>query len=107
MRAELTQAEMAALMGMSLSGYRKWEQGRRRVTSVVASTTSGSSPRAMHVQRALLERVTGTGDRRGFHASLWRSRRRRSDPSTAPRPALPLVRHCRILDHADHHHFSL
>ena len=28
--ARLTQAEMAPLMGMSLSGYRKWEQGQRR-----------------------------------------------------------------------------
>ena len=27
--ARLTQAEMAPLMGMSLSGYRKWEQGQR------------------------------------------------------------------------------
>ena len=30
--AGLTQAEMAPLMGMSLSGYRKWEQGRRTVS---------------------------------------------------------------------------
>lgn len=30
-RAKLTQAEMAPLMGMSLSGYRKWEQGQRAV----------------------------------------------------------------------------
>ena len=27
---KLTQAQMAPLMGMSLSGYRKWEQGRRQ-----------------------------------------------------------------------------
>lgn len=30
--ANLTQAEMAPLMGMSLSGYRKWEQGQRAVS---------------------------------------------------------------------------
>ena len=30
--ANLTQAQMAALMGMSLSGYRKWEQGAREVS---------------------------------------------------------------------------
>jgi len=36
MQAELTQAQMAALMGMSLSGYRKWEQGRRRVSGPAA-----------------------------------------------------------------------
>ena len=31
-RARLKQAEMAPLMGMSLSGYRKWEQGKRQVS---------------------------------------------------------------------------
>ena len=31
-KAKLTQAQMAPLMGMSLSGYRKWEQGARRVS---------------------------------------------------------------------------
>lgn len=30
--AKLTQAQMAPLMGMSVSGYRKWEQGQRRVS---------------------------------------------------------------------------
>ena len=34
--AKLTQIQMAALMGMSLSGYRKWEQGRRRVSGPAA-----------------------------------------------------------------------
>jgi len=29
--ANLTQAQMAPLMGMSLSGYREWDQGTRRV----------------------------------------------------------------------------
>ena len=31
-RIRLTQSEMAPLMGMSLSGYRKWEQGERNVS---------------------------------------------------------------------------
>lgn len=31
-KARLTQAAMAELMGMSLSGYRKWEQNRREVS---------------------------------------------------------------------------
>src|SRR6188474_213156 len=35
--AKLTQAEMAPLMGMSLSGYRKWEQGQRRVSGPAAT----------------------------------------------------------------------
>ena len=35
--ANLTQAQMAPLMGMSLSGYRKWEQGTRRVSGPAAT----------------------------------------------------------------------
>lgn len=31
-RAKLTQEQMAPLMGMSVSGYRKWEQGAREVS---------------------------------------------------------------------------
>jgi putative transcriptional regulator len=42
-QARLTQARMAPLMGMSLSGYRKWEQGQRRA--------SGDSP-AIDPERA-------------------------------------------------------
>ena len=36
-QAKLTQAQMAPLMGMSLSGYRKWEQGARRVSGPAAT----------------------------------------------------------------------
>jgi putative transcriptional regulator len=36
-QAKLTQAQMAPLMGMSLSGYRKWEQGQRRVSGPAAA----------------------------------------------------------------------
>ena len=36
-QARLTQAQMAPLMGMSLSGYRKWEQGTRRVSGPAAT----------------------------------------------------------------------
>ena len=35
-RAVLTQAQMAPLMGISLSGYRKWEQGARAVSGPAA-----------------------------------------------------------------------
>ena len=35
-QVKLTQAQMASLMGMSLSGYRKWEQGTRRVSGPTA-----------------------------------------------------------------------
>ncbi len=31
-KVRLTQKEMAPLMGMSLSGYRKWEQGERSIS---------------------------------------------------------------------------
>jgi len=37
MKANLTQAQMAPLMGMSLSGYRKWEQGQRRISGPAAT----------------------------------------------------------------------
>lgn len=33
----LTQAQMAPLVGMSPSGYRKWEQGTRRVSGPAAA----------------------------------------------------------------------
>ena len=36
-QANLTQAQMASLMGMSLSGYRKSEQGTRRVNGPAIS----------------------------------------------------------------------
>lgn len=36
-KAKLTQTQMAPLMGMSLSGYRKWEQGQRRVSGPAAA----------------------------------------------------------------------
>ena len=36
-QAKLSQAQMAPLMGMSLSGYRKWEQGQRRVSGPAAA----------------------------------------------------------------------
>jgi putative transcriptional regulator len=35
--ANLTQAQMAPLMGMSLSGYRKWEQGKRSISGPAAA----------------------------------------------------------------------
>ena len=52
-RARLTQAQMAPLMGMSLSGYRKWEQGTRRVSGPAATLrVIQKEPEA--VKRALL-----------------------------------------------------
>jgi putative transcriptional regulator len=35
--AKLTQAQMAPLMGMSVSGYRKWEQGKRNISGPAAA----------------------------------------------------------------------
>ncbi len=35
--AKLTQAQMAPLMGMSVSGYCKWEQGKRSISGPAAS----------------------------------------------------------------------
>lgn len=37
LKIKLTQRQMAPLMGMSVSGYRKWEQNQRRVSGPAAS----------------------------------------------------------------------
>ena len=53
-QARLTQAQMAALMGMSLSGYRKWEQGQRRVSGPAATLLRVIQKEPDVVKRALL-----------------------------------------------------
>lgn len=52
-RAKLTQAQMAPMMGMSLSGYRKWEQGARRVSGPAAALLRVIEKEPAAVQRAL------------------------------------------------------
>lgn len=52
-RAKLTQAQMAPLMGMSLSGYRKWEQGQRQVSGPAATLLRVIEKEPAAVQRAL------------------------------------------------------
>ena len=49
----LTQAQTAPLMGMSLSGYRKWEQGRRRVSGPAATLLQVIAKEPEAVKRAL------------------------------------------------------
>lgn len=53
-QARLTQAQMAPLMGMSLSGYRKWEQGQRRVSGPAATLLRLIQKEPDAVKRALL-----------------------------------------------------
>ena len=53
-QAKLTQAQMAPLMGMSLSGYRKWEQGTRRVSGPAATLLRVIEREPEAVKRALL-----------------------------------------------------
>lgn len=53
-QAKLTQAQMAPLMGMSLSGYRKWEQGQRRVSGPAATLLRLIQKEPDLVKRALL-----------------------------------------------------
>lgn len=53
-QAKLTQAQMAPLMGMSLSGYRKWEQGQRRVSGPAATLLRLIQKEPEAVRRALL-----------------------------------------------------
>lgn len=53
-RAHLTQAQMAPLMGLSLSGYRKWEQGQRRISGPAATLLRLIQREPDAVKRALL-----------------------------------------------------
>lgn len=55
MRAKLTQKQMAPIMGMSLSGYRKWEQGARRVSGPAAAFLQVLDREPDAVRRALLD----------------------------------------------------
>jgi len=52
-QAMLTQAQMALLMGMSVSGYRKWEQGARRVNGPAATLLRVIQKEPEAVKRAL------------------------------------------------------
>lgn len=52
--AKLTQAQMAPLLGMSLSGYRKWEQGQRRMSGPAAALLTLLAKEPDVVKRALL-----------------------------------------------------
>ena len=52
-QAKLTQAQMAPLVGMSLSGYRKWEQGTRRVSGPAAILLRVIQKEPEAVRRAL------------------------------------------------------
>jgi len=53
-QAKLTQAQMAPLMGMSVSGYRKWEQGQRRVSGPAETLLRLIQKEPDMVKRALL-----------------------------------------------------
>ena len=52
-QVKLTQAQMAPLMGMSLSGYRKWEQGTRSVRGPAATLLRVIQREPEAVRRAL------------------------------------------------------
>ena len=52
-RANLTQPQMALLMGMSLSGYRKWEQGKRSISGQAAALLRIVEKEPEAVRRAL------------------------------------------------------
>ena len=52
-QAELTQVQMAPMMGMSVSGYRKWEQGTRRVSGPAATLLRVIASEPEAVKRAL------------------------------------------------------
>jgi len=54
MRAKLTQKQMAPVMGMGLSGDRKWEQGQRRLSGPAAALLQMLEKEPEAVRRALL-----------------------------------------------------
>ena len=53
-RAKLTQKQMALIMGMSVSGYRKWEQGQRRLSGPAEALLRVLDKEPDAVRRALL-----------------------------------------------------
>ena len=53
-QVKLTQAQMAPLLGMSLSGYRKWEQGTRQISGPAATLLRVIEKEPEAVRRALL-----------------------------------------------------
>ena len=61
-QANLTQAQMAPLMGMNLSSYRKWEQGTRRVSGPAATLLRVLEREPEAVKRALLTSCEGPPD---------------------------------------------
>lgn len=56
-RVKLTQVQMAWLMGMSVSGYRKWEQHNRRISGPAAALLQIIDREPEAAQRARLQRV--------------------------------------------------
>ncbi len=54
-RAKLTQPQMALLMGMSLSGYRKWEQGARNISGPAATLLRIMEKEPEALRRAILQ----------------------------------------------------
>ncbi len=53
LRAKLTQEQMAPILGMSVSGYRKWEQGQRSVNPTAANFLRVIEKEPDAVRRAL------------------------------------------------------
>ena len=52
-QVKLTQAQMASLMGMSLSGYCKWEQGLRQISGPAETLLRVIEKEPEAVRRAL------------------------------------------------------
>lgn len=71
-RARLTQGQMAPLMGMSLSGYRKWEQGQRRVSGPAAALLRVIEREPEAVRRALQPSGASTVSSGGAEPSAGR-----------------------------------
>ena len=66
-QAKPTQAQMAPLMGMSLSGYRKWKQGTGKPIGPAAILLRLIQKKPEVVRRALTVGERGNGSMAGKH----------------------------------------
>ena len=92
-KVNLTQAQMAPLMGMSLSGYRKWEQGTRRVSGPAATLLRVIEREPEAVLRAITATVRPIDHDRRLQIAAFRPRSVSSAPTSNPTTTTPIAGH--------------
>ena len=66
-KLDLTQDEMAAVLGTSPSGYKKWEQGKRQPSGAARTLLRVMDQEPEAVLRALSSRDTATENKESAH----------------------------------------